>query len=195
MTFPGYGDEKQDRILVESAASRGNVVLSGFVEPFPELKAVTRQGGINYIFDSDGVIRHNLLYIDAADGEKIPGFAYSVATLYEEKCSGGQADSDTAFKLELPVLDDENCWYVPYSGKLGAFDSGVSFIDLIHGNYEPDLFAGRIVLIGAYTGSSSDQVITSIDRSVPMYGVEYQANVLNALLNHDYKQELPLREA
>ncbi|MBQ4373894.1 MAG: CHASE2 domain-containing protein, partial [Lachnospiraceae bacterium] len=50
-------------------------------------------------------------------------------------------------------------------------------------------YAGKIVYIGPYAAGLQDNVITPIDRSRNMFGVEYQANVVEQLLAENYKQE------
>ena len=60
-----------------------NAVLS-YEEPFEELKAVTRQGHINAMYDSDGILRHSLLFV-TPEGERVNSMAYTTALLYGEQ--------------------------------------------------------------------------------------------------------------
>ena len=62
---------------------------------------------------------------------------------------------------------------------------------LVNGQVPADYWAGKIVLIGPYTAALQDAYFTSIDKARQMYGVEYQANVIQSLLESNYKTEVP----
>lgn len=205
--YAGYTDEAADAALVESLGRYDNVVtasaanfaselvteadgtfymddyyVDSYDEPFPELKEVTTQGHINAMFDEDGIMRHSIQSIDLPDGSQVNSFAYE---LYRKYCAhhGMEADAN-------PPMDDRYRWYVTYSGKPGAYYDEFSLVDLMEGNLPADIFADSIVLIGPYATGLMDHVMTSIDHSEVMYGVEYQANVADALLRGDFKQEV-----
>jgi adenylate cyclase len=71
-------------------------------------------------------------------------------------------------------------FYLPLTGRPGAYYEDVSVADLVAGTVDPSYFAGKIVLIGPYALGMQDQYPTAIDHSSPMYGVEYQANAIDA---------------
>ena len=108
-----------------------------------------------------------------------------VITVYRKDCAhhGLEADAE-------PPMDDRYRWYVSYSGKPGAYYDDFSFVDLMEGNIPGDIFADSIVLIGPYATGLMDHVVTSIDHSEVMYGVEYLANVTDALLRGEFEQEV-----
>ena len=205
--YAGYTDEEADAALVESLGRYDNVVtasaanfaselvteadgtfymddyyVDSYDEPFPELQEVTTQGHINAMFDMDGIMRHAIQSIDLPDGRQVNSFAYE---LYKKYCAhhGLEADAN-------PPMDDRYRWYVSYSGKPGAYYDDFSFVDVMEGNIPADIFADSIVLIGPYATGLMDHVVTSIDHSEVMYGVEYQANVADALLRGDFHQEV-----
>ena len=205
--YAGYTDEEADAALVESLGRYDNVVtasaanfdselvteadgtfymddyyVDSYDEPFPELQEVTTQGHINAMFDVDGIMRHSIQSIDLPDGRQVNSFAYE---LYKKYCAhhGLEADAN-------PPMDDRYRWYVSYSGKPGAYYDDFSFVDVMEGNIPGDIFADSIVLIGPYATGLMDHVVTSIDHSEVMYGVEYQANVADALLRGDFHQEV-----
>ena len=85
--YAGTTDPSADQQLVDAAAKLGNVVVGteatfgtersfgativtdtysivNYEEPFDALKEVTSQGHINAMYDTDGVMRHALLYVD-----------------------------------------------------------------------------------------------------------------------------------
>jgi adenylate cyclase len=188
-----------DAELADAAALADNVVLASFAEfgeeiiehsdgnfsldsgavlwyseAYTELREVTRAGHVNVTFDSDGVLRRVMGAITIPGGEKAPPFSYELYRLY----SGG----------EPQVRDTDGRWYMCFTGKPGMFYY-YSFADLLYGYIEPEELEDRVVLLGPYASGLADDYITSIDRSEKMYGVEFQANAVNALINGDFAYE------
>ncbi|MDO4531134.1 MAG: adenylate/guanylate cyclase domain-containing protein [Bacillota bacterium] len=205
--YSGTTDGAADAALAESLSAYDNVVTASAVhfsstlvteddgsfylddyyvdrweEPFPALKAVTTQGHINAMLDADGILRHNIHAIDLPDGTQINSFAYE---LYQKYCAHHGIPADAQ-----PPTDARHRWYLPYSGKSGAYSDDFSFIDLLEGNLSPEIFADAIVLIGPYAPGLMDHAVTAIDHASIMYGVEYQANVVDALLSGNFKEEI-----
>lgn len=156
--------------------------LTAFDEPYEALKEVTWQGHINSMFDSDGILRHGIWQIDLPDGEKVPSFHRQI---YERYCQQTGREAST-----IPVTDENYRYYVPFQGKPGAFSDGYGVIDLLNGEIDPSFYAGKIVLIGPYAAGMQDDFTTAIDRAGKMYGIEYQANMIQALLNGQTKREV-----
>lgn len=188
-----------DSFLVRAAEEYGNVVTAcaaafdtGFVEnndrfiydcfqityfeePYEELKAVADAGHINAMMDSDGILRHHLLQITLPDGSVVPSMALAMALGYNED-------------LPMPEVNGNGFWYLPYSKGPGNFEA-VSIADVLDGSVPADYFNGKIVLIGPMAAGLQDSYVTSVDHAKQMYGVEYQANAIAALLNGSFKQE------
>ncbi|MCR5580794.1 MAG: CHASE2 domain-containing protein [Pseudobutyrivibrio sp.] len=152
-----------------------------YEESYDALKAVTNIGHINAMYDSDGVLRHSILYIDNPDGERVYSMAAVTAACYLAK---------EGKEVNYPQTDSLGRFFVAYTGAPGDFYDGVSIYDLIEGNIDPSYFADKIVFIGPYAAGLSDNVITPISRSKNMYGVEYQANVVEQILAENYKKEM-----
>ena len=184
-----------DRYLADTAAWGGNVVTAAAATfgsdlvtegetfymdtqavlawdtPFPELAAVTDTGHINAMADQDGVIRHALLTVEPEPGQPVPSFA---RVLYERYAAyHGQEPTP-------PPETVDGFFYLPYTGGPGAYYDGVSFLDLVEGTADPGYFAGKIVLIGPYAAGLQDEYRTAMDHAAPMYGVEIQANQIDA---------------
>ena len=205
-----YVNETQpeaDQWLAEAAGAYGNVVTGcaayfqdGFVEqadgsfirdrfavtafeaPYPALAEAAELGHINAMLDTDGVLRHHLLSLRLPDGREIPSMALAAA------------DKFRAFHglepVERPPVDGHGFWYLPFCGRPGDLWESISIADLLSGSISPDYFAGKIVFIGPYAPALQDSYFTSIDHAMPMYGVEYQANAVQALLWGDYRREV-----
>lgn len=205
--YVGETDPGADDWLVEAAGAYDNVVTAcaaqfadtfqegadglfqhrRFVvqtldEPFPALREATTQGHINAMLDTDGVLRHHLLYLDLPSGERLPSMALAAAEKYREYYG--------LDPVGLPPTDGHGFWYLPFAGEPGDFDAGLSVADLIAGEIPADYFAGKVVLIGPYTVGLQDNYITSADRTRAMYGVEYQANAIQALLLGEHRLEV-----
>lgn len=210
--FAGETQEETDRHLAEAAGKYGNVITAcamefqdtfiqgednefhwkrfyatSFDEPYDALKKVTRQGHINAMMDADGILRRHLLISRLSDGREIPSLALAAAQMYQEY--SGAADDKTE-TLALPRLDSGGFWYLPYCALPGDFGGTFSIADLLSGDFSPEYFAGKVVLIGPYAPGLQDSYLTAIDHAVPMYGVEYQANAVHALLRGDFKTKI-----
>lgn len=204
--YAGETEPEADRRLAEAAGEYGNVVTAcsaeigsalaeeaagvyyidrfavrSFDEPFEALGAVTTQGHVNAMMDADGILRHHMLRLTLPDGREVPSLALAAANLF--RAHRGEAP------VELPPTDRHGFWYVPFCGRAGDFDESISVVDVLSGAIPAESFAGRIVLIGPYAAGLQDSYVTSIDHARPMYGVEFQANAIQALLWGAYKTE------
>ena len=203
--YEGESDTKVDALLVQAAANLPAVVTAcmaeygdeitwedgravslnasavlSYVDPYDTLKAVTVQGHINAMPDLDGILRHAMLYVRNPDGDQTLSMAAQCARLYLEK--KGRA-------FTLPNVNAGGHYYVPFTGRPGDYNDGYSLFRLITGQIPSDAWADKIVLIGPYTASLQDSYFTSSDKATPMYGVEYQANVIQSLLKGTLKTE------
>ena len=154
--------------------------IQNYEESYDDLKAVSHVGHINAMYDTDGILRHSILYIDLPSGERV----YSMPAVVAEEYLAQQGE-----EVVYPTTDSRGRYYVAYTGGPGDFYDGVSIYDLIEGNVDASYFAGKIVFIGPYAAGLADNVVTPIDRSRNMFGVEHQANVVEQLLDQNFKQE------
>ena len=199
--YGGESDPEEDRMLSEAAGRYGNVFVAcaaefgstlveqegeyalntfsvtAFDEPYEALQKAAGQGHINAMMDSDGILRHHLLYLDMPDGRRIPSLALAVARKYPEGA------------VTEPPVSSQGFWYLPFCGQPGDIEE-ISIADVLSGAVSPEYFNGKIVLIGPYAAGLQDSYMTAIDHARPMYGVEYQANAIQALLWGEYKQEV-----
>ena len=155
--------------------------LTAYDEPYEDLKNATWQGHINSMFDADGVLRHGIWQIDLPGGEEIPSFHRQI---YERYCEQTGQETST-----VPVTDSDHRYYIPFQGQPGAYSDGYGVIDLLNGEIDPSAYAGKIVMIGPYAAGMQDDFATAIDHAGKMYGIEYQANMVDALLHGQTKRE------
>jgi len=204
--YTGEKDPDMDAWLVEAAGAYENVVVGcaaqfedafvegengsfsrerfnivAFEEPFDALKEAATSGHINAMLDTDGVLRHHLLSFRLEDGREVPSLALAAAEKFR------------AFHglepVNRPPVDSHGFWYLPFCGGPGDFYESISVADLISGEVPADYFAGKVVLIGPYAPGLQDSYVSAADRAQPMYGVEFHANAIQALLWENYKQE------
>lgn len=205
--YAGYTSEEADAALAESAAKLGTVITAteahfgtqrtfgatviindyailSYEEPYDELKDVAVEGHINAMYDTDGVMRHATWYIEPEGdgGKRVYSMAYETASAYA-KTQG--------MTIENPPVDSRGRFYVSYTGGPYDYYDGISVSKLINGEVPSSYYAGKIVLIGPYAPGLQDAYFTPIDRAEMMYGVEYQANVIQCLLDGNYKEEAP----
>ena len=205
VVFAGEGNPETDASLVQACSLRDNVILASeavytttveqtaagyrldashitdVLEPFAALKEVTRQGYINTILDSDGVVRRASLGLDY-QGTNTQCLGVQAAQLYSEKNGTG---------LSAPSLKNGS-FDIRYTASSGAYYGGNSLYRVLEGKIPADCFAGDIVLIGAYTPGMLDAYLTAIDESTLMNGVEIHANIADALLSGRFFYDVPL---
>ena len=200
--YAGSTSEAADEHLASAAKKLGNVVTGtmavygsritwedgrasamnasavvDYEQPYEALKACTVQGHINAMNDVDGVLRHALLYV-TPEGQRVYSMASQTARLYLER------------QGKTLTLPDTPHLYVPFSGRPGDFSDGVSIAWLAAGKIPPGYWKDKIVLIGPYAAALQDSYFTSIDKGTPMYGVEFQANVIQSMLEGNFKTEV-----
>ena len=200
-------DPEIDRQLVNAAGQYGNVVLAsavvfgsdastdengifrvneraiqGFDAPFDDLANVTSNGHINAMSDTDGIFRHALLFVDVPEEGRVYSFS---RTIYEKWCQ----ETGTV-PGNLPDTSETGFYYVPFSAEGGAYCDGVSFIDLLDGFVESDFYRDKIVLIGPYSSGMQDSYFTSLDHASSMYGIDINANLIDAFQKDFFPKEV-----
>ncbi len=206
--YTSEGDEDLDNSLVEAIKNGGNVVTATNItfgnelvtlndgsfymndyavvlveEPFLELKeASLATGHLNAMLDDDGILRHAIWNVTLENEEEYPSFNQVIYKAY--------MDYKNLEAITKPPSDSRDRWYLDFTSYPGSYDDGYSIVDLVEGKLDEDLFKDKIVLIGPYALGMSDEYFTSIDHATKMFGVEYQANAIAALINEDLKYEV-----
>ena len=169
------------RIFGSASVIIDDFAVQKYEEPYDELRRVTTQGHINTMYDDDGVVRHAMLYVEP-DGKRVYSMQFEAARAYA---------LSKGYDVEMPETSTRGYFYVPFIGKPGDFYDGVNMSMLINGKVDPSYYAGKLVLIGPYTTGLQDSYNTPIDKGKMMYGVEYQANVIQCILDGRYKTYAP----
>lgn len=199
-------DPEADAALVEAAGKGGNVLFASagtfgsdlvnmgddfyidtkavlaWDRPFDELREVSYTGHINAMADADSIVRHAMLYVDVPEIGRVYSFSRTLYEMYAER----HGIQPTA----LPKTDAKGFFYIPFTAGPGSYYDSVSVADLLEGTVSPGYFAGKVVLIGPYAAGMQDEYRTSMDHAAPMYGIEIQANLIDAYRNGFYPHEV-----
>ena len=203
--YAGTASPEEDDRLAKAAAELGNVVTAcmaqfgtsvtwenghavdkndaavvGFEQPYDALRSVTTQGHINAMTDTDGVMRHAILYVEPEEGRTY-SMAHEAARLFLEK---------QGKTLRDPTVGGTGLFYVSFTGKPGDYSDGVSLAWVMEGDVPSGYWADKIVLIGPYAPALQDAFFTPMEKGEQMYGVEFQANVIQSLMEGSYKNEV-----
>ena len=194
--FVSEADETGDNELMEACRNAGNVVFASNMvyrgdtkqdadgqmyfdswnvemveEPFEGLNEVVSTGFANVHIATDGCVRYTKL-TENYDGTVKESFAYAIYSRYMDT---------KGWKTELPRSDDKGKFTFFYSGENGEYVH-YSMNDVLNGKIPLSEFKDAIVLVGAYAPGFQDSYVAAIERSVPMYGVEIHANIIQALI-------------
>ena len=138
---------------------------------YPALKEAVGYGFANTYLDKDQFVRFARLKADY-NGETIYSFPARIYLKYA-KYKG--------FVPVFPKTDKRQMYNFTYTGKSGSYET-LSLCDVLDGRIDPEVFAGTILLVGAYVPGLQDHYNVAVQHGSQMYGVEIQANILEALL-------------
>lgn len=190
IVFSGTNNSEDDLLLVETVSKYDNIVLASTVtidvypyknangeymlanhvatdgKPFDKLSEVSEYGFTNAIYDNDGYIRKAYTRLTSQqDNTSYDSFAYAIS-----KKLGVTAQYPSVIEIA-------------YTGNAGEFEN-ISMLDVLEGEIPSSYFADSLVLVGAYEEGLMDSYRVPIDYSSEMYGVELQANTINAIVNN-----------
>jgi len=189
--------EEYDDRLVSAALKTDRLVLAGmgvlsevrghlidaedYIPPFYELNEITTVGFINAKADDDGVLRRALTSFRYGDitEHSLPLEVYQIYC----RVTGIENNSD-----KIP-LDNLGTFPVNYVGTPQTFRH-LSLWGVINEEYNREMFENAIILIGPYAQGIGDAgFYTPLDRRTPMYGVEINANIIQNMLEGQFKQD------
>lgn len=186
-----------DRTLSQAIENNNNIILPMYAEfekisrvgilqgkalnyPTEEIMGSSSLGHINLIPDEDGILRQALLGLEH-NGKYYESFAYK---LYERYMQSNSLATDTVSSIPKNKLHQ---MYIDFKGEPEAIEKH-SYYDVLSGAIPAEYFNNKILLIGPYaTGIADDYYYTSIAPQFQMYGVEVHANIIQNLLDGDYK--------
>lgn len=150
-------------------------------------------GHINLEHDSDGVVRSVFLF-EGQNGNWWQHFGLALfdpeRTLVPAPRAQGKAAPSVAANADTgrvpPGWQRTTRMQIPFAGNGGHFRS-VPYVSVLRGEVSDQFFADKYVLIGATAAGMSDSYPTAVSgKSGSMNGIEINANVLAALLDHEF---------
>lgn len=194
-------DPDSDRKLAEVAARYGNVVVGSSTiidenfnadnpyavwnktfpwdAPFPALAKAADTGHTREPLDADGIVRHQLLFVNTVERGRLYSFA---RVIYEKFCLAKGISPNPP-----PATKNNGLYYLPFTAKNY---NNISFVDLLEGKIDAEFFRDKIVLIGFFASGMNDEFPTVLDRSEFMYGVNIHANAIQAFQKNFFPHEI-----
>ena len=193
---PDLKNPAGDAQFAEAIHASGRVALPVLMEqrraggqpleilPLPALAdAAAALGHVHVELDPDGIARR--LYLREGLGSPYwPHLSLALLKIAGQRPTrAAMAPHDAPEASHAPLVwFREQALLIPYAGPPGHFRQ-VSFAQVMHGDYAPDTFRDKLVLIGSTAAGLSDALPTPVSGfSHSMAGVEINANVLDAIL-------------
>lgn len=172
-------DPAGDRALIEATRRHPWVVHSYFFDgngqlklPFPALLNVCHRAGyVNAFIDEEGVLR-SAFPRTTVEGQEL--FLLSV------EATGLYLGQDPATLLQKVPIDRRGRILLNYVGKDYTFPY-ISYTDVLHDRVSPEVFANKVVLVGASATGTFDHYPTPTSNFMP--GIEFHANVVDNLIH------------
>lgn len=195
LLFTGELDTQTDTRLAEACAQQTDVIVASnlvyrgttkqtedgkvyydiwnidMVEmPYDGLAEVVKTGYTNAYIAEDGCARYTRLK-ESYEGTELSSFAWQIYESFEKQ-NGREA--------VMPQTTENGQVTFFYSGQVGEYVH-YSLKDVLDGTIPASEFRDCIVLVGAYAPGFQDAYVAAVERGNPMYGVEIQANIVQAL--------------
>lgn len=170
-------------VLLESARLHGQIVET---LPLPALAANAADlGRVHAVLDEDGIARSIYLY-EGVGAPVWQHFSQAVLNVAQHQPSKNKfvdiAEHNTeAVDKDVFSLLRQQQYKINFIGPPGHF-STISYVQVLNGSFEKDLFKDKIVLVGATAAGMGDLLPTPVSGlRQPMPGVELHANVLQSI--------------
>ena len=152
----------------------------------------TQLGHINVFEDRDRVVRRGMLGVPLDDGEMLPAISVRLANLLladDEQITWNQKSGWSSGVEPLSVNErNEIMFSYASSPRESTFDV-YPIHRVMNGDIPPNAFSGSVVLIGPYTVGLQDYYYTPMSKTLPMYGVEIHANLIQSLYDNSLFSE------
>lgn len=200
---PYTADPPADALLAESIRRAGRVVLPVLLEstrvngqvletlPLPQfIEAAAALGRVHVELDEDGIARGIYLW-EGVGAPAWPHFAQAVLATAGELPAGLAATPPAAGVPQPFALVRRDPRRIVFLGPPGHVRS-LSYAQVLTGDFPPGLFRDKIVLVGATAAGMGDLLPTPVSGlRQPMPGVEFNANVIDAMRGGRLIREAP----
>jgi len=191
-----------DQRLADEIEKSGKVVLPVLLEttrvngqmvetlPLPALTQYAADlGRVHAVLDEDSIARSVYLH----EGLGAPTwqlFAQAVVNVANQQKSQNQfLQAEVNNPYTLVRKDKRN---INFLGPPGHFKT-ISYAQVLKGDFEPNIFKNKIVLVGATALGMNDLLSTPVSGlGQPMSGVEFHANVIQSIRNQNLILNIPV---
>lgn len=143
--------------------------MANAILPLKKFSRTTALGNSYATLDEDGILRK----VQPVLKDGTTDFAVQSAMQY--------LSVNDVKKLNLPTQNSQmnmNFFAPPFGYKM------ISFVNVLNGNFAPNTFKDKIVLIGVTSfKDSEDRVLTPRNNATPMPGVEFRANEVQTIID------------
>lgn len=133
-------------------------------------------GHVNVLSDEDGVVRTLPVFIDSGE-KQIPAMSLAVSSFYI-----GQTIDNLASQTGRVLR-------INYIGPPGSFKI-ISFKDVYDGKISPEVWHGKIVLVGVTSADLHDSQPTPMSLGQLMPGVEIHANAIETIITKSFLKDI-----
>lgn len=192
---PDIANLAADEQLVNAIRHNEHVVLPVFLastnvkpqllQPLAGLsEAASQLGHVNIVNNGQGVVR-GLILKTQINQRYLPSFALALYNAgNSNKQNPLQFKTQQANNNSNEIWQNQNHVLIPYSGPVGHFQQ-ISYADLFNQKLLLDQLEDKYVLVGMTAAGLGQRFATSVSKHTElMSGVEFHANVLDALLEN-----------
>lgn len=216
ITFLDESDPADDQAFTQAIKQHGRVVLSNFlnaplftepINPYLPFTTEAKQlGYINIPIDSDGLVRRVRLSVELPNQEQALHFSLALLRAAGEEAlverslsrssfnktrTPGAVNNHTSPDVTPPIAQQvpEEFQLIPFAGPPNHFQT-ISYSDVLNLRVNPQFFANKYVIIGAWATGLGDKFPTpTTSQSLNMSGVEILSNILQTTIEDSWNTE------
>ncbi|MES9827272.1 MAG: CHASE2 domain-containing protein [Candidatus Thiodiazotropha sp.] len=200
---PDRIDPESDNQLIQAIAASERVFMPVILEehrqggmlvesmPLPALSNVAAGlGHVHMDLDADGIARGVFLY-EGLGQAYWPHLMLSVLNWLEPGEEGMRTAPTSQQAPNIHTINRHTHRLIPFYGPAGHYHR-YSYSQVLDGDFLPDLFRDKVVLVGVTATGIGDALPTPVSGyGVPMPGVEINANVLQSLRQEEAITPVP----
>ncbi len=202
--FDASADPKDDQALADALKKANATVSVNQIQPMPQFSGLTNNlplpifqdaltsYGITEVTRDQDAITRGVTGYKTYNGEVYYNWAFQVARLFlGADPPSNPTPAGMTFNGKFVPLNNNNQVLVNFAGPSGTYVHTYSAAFIPLGDYSPDLFKGKIVLIGSTSQTLQDFYPTPFAPSTPTPGVEIVANAVATILQGNYLHKAP----
>ncbi len=200
--FDPSANPADDQTLADAIAKANAVVSVNQIHPTAEFNGVTNElplpvfqkvlsgFGISEVSRDQDAITRGVIGYEKFNDNVYYNWAFELARLFLGVAPPeNPSPSGFTFNKKIVPLNNNNRLLINFGGPSGTYTHQYSAAFVPLGDYPPDVFRNKIVLIGSTSPTLQDSYPTPFSSNSPMPGVEIVANTLSTILQGTYIQK------